>query len=174
LLAASPRASALEGNTYVVWRDDAAVKATKNGVPVTPEELALLADEHADLGTVPAILRLVTARDWVLAQRVDLGRGELTVLEEAQGDEPVKARSGWMAWTVRDGDVATFDGMMKVGSTDPAVRMTSDVTSVADVEISTGRLRALHASGKMEGQVGADKPERLQGTLRAKTTWTYP
>jgi hypothetical protein len=79
-------ASPLAGKTYQVWVEGDELKATgADGKPVSDEELALLKDDHVELGKVPQIEQLLAARDWKLGEQVDLSVEQLASLGQARG-----------------------------------------------------------------------------------------
>jgi hypothetical protein len=179
--AAATTPTPLHGQTYEVWRDEGGLRATRaGGEPASAGELALLADDHAELGSVPVIVRLIAGRRWHKSRRVDLRADQLAALGRARGggDPALRPRTGWLAWTVLDGGVATFDGEMQVVRDDGAMAITSTVRSTLDLAVATGRVRAVITSGTVTGQLAGEgegaEPRSLRGSLLSRLTVTDP
>jgi hypothetical protein len=142
---------------------------------VSEEERDILAEDFLEIGNVPVILQLITGRTWTRSERIDLDAAQLSALGKARGggDPSIRPKTGWMALTVIDGDLATFDSILEVVREDKEMKIASTITSTVDVEIRTGRLRSIITTGTLKGELRGKKKAPVEGTLKSKLTLAY-
>jgi hypothetical protein len=166
--------SPLAGKTYQVWAEGDEIKATgADGKAVPDEELELLAAEHAELGKVPQIEQLLRSRVWKLGEKVDLGGAELAALGPPGGDPSVQPNGGSITWAAREGDHATFAGELHLAKDDERAHLETTLTTSIKVDVHTGRIAEIVASGTMKGEVKGAPATPIEGTLEHRTARQY-
>jgi hypothetical protein len=163
------KVSPVEGKTYVVWTDGAAIKATtEDGKDVTAPELEDLTDEFEDeLGKMPAMPKVMITQPWKLGEIVTMTPDHLALL--GKDDEGMKIESGTIGLVANDGKVATFDISMVTLRNDGKVDLKIPMKMTAKIDLTSMHLVEGAMTGSMEGKAGGLP---MKGTLEGKKTST--
>lgn len=165
--------SALAGNTYLVVKKGEAIEVTRtDGKKGSEEERELVAADFPELGRVPVIAEVIRNKVWTRGERVELTGEQLAELGKTGGGEGAQPVSGWLTWTGRDGDLATFEGEIAVKHDTPAMTLDSTLKTQLALEPTTARLRKMTLNGTVTGQVKGPEPQPVSGTMTATTTIT--
>jgi hypothetical protein len=165
--------SPLVGKSYVVWREGDAVKVTReDGAAPSPEELALVEDDHENLGTPDPMDMVVASKTWTTGTKVVFTPDELATINARGGaakPDEEQLTSAALTLTGVDDGVARFD--MEIGLTSKRDRgtMTMRLVGTAGAEVATGRLLEMKGTGPFEADMGA----RVTGTMTMNTVEKY-
>lgn len=172
-------ASPLVGNTYVVWRDGAGVRAMRDGGgEVSDAEAAMLADDHVELGRMAQMEALITGRpSWKRGEAVVYTADELRDLDHAQGvtNEGTQTTAATLTLTSLERGVATFAAVLQVETDNAAVALSTRMSGTVAIEVAHARPVSIIIDVNGKGVVlgGRAAGASLQITNRGTQKYVY-
>ena len=162
----------LVGKTFVVWREGAAIKATReDGSAPAADELAAVIDANKRFGLPSALDVIIASKTWMRGERVAFTPAELAQLNQRTDGKQGSERFVSMALTLTgvDGDVATFAMEMGAAITLEAGTLEMAVTGTVRFDVAHGRPLELGGRGPVTGDLGTP----VKGTMTIKASYSY-
>lgn len=158
------------GQTYVVWREGDALRATRaDGAAVSPDELATLTRHQVRVGRPDGLQEIVAAHRWKRGEQVQMTPAELARVSAALGGEPDGAPVVAMGLGLQSADakVVVLAMTMTIERGGAASARAQALTGVVKVERRSGRVLEVKLGGPIAGDAG------VAGTMDAITKYTY-
>jgi hypothetical protein len=165
---AQEQALPVQGKAYLMWVESGTFKATTaDGKDVTPDELEVLQDKHADgVGKIPAMPRVIAARTWKQGEKVALEAAELALLNES---EDMEAKAANVTLVSADATTARFEVELEGVKKDDEGEMTIKMKMEAAIDPTSLQSLEIKMAGTIEGKV---QGMAMSGTLGGVKTST--
>jgi hypothetical protein len=164
--------SPLEGHTYEVWTVGGELKAARaDGAAVSDAEAAALADDHADLGRVPPLARVIPGRTWKKSEKVELSTAELAGLTD---DPALAVTAASFMFLGEGGGAAVFDTLATYVKDDADGRVETTVNGKMQIDLTTVRPTDVTRTGKSHGVLhGKMEGATLDGSTEGRAQYRY-